>query len=168
MFGDGQLQISMGKKLNNTRSCQPLVTDLLKCLRILFPCVIFYVLSSPDEPSSTSIILALAQDLERVPCNLATYFNVIPKENQASYNRARRYLDEMQSCLRFHSIMAPYTPLPAENTPVPSASTRSYRDAARKAMPHETPQPLTPAQVQRSTQTRAIRQQTQAVKAQIR
>ena len=35
-------------------------------------------------------------------------------------------------------------------------------------MPQETSQPLNPAQVQRSAQTRAIRQQTQAVKAQIR
>ena len=83
-----------------------------------------------EKVTQSDLLSALAKDLEGVQCNLLTYSNVIPKENQASYNRANRHLEEMQSCLRFHSIMAPFTPPPEENTPVPSASTRPYRDAA--------------------------------------
>ena len=92
-------------------------------------------------------LTALAQDLETVQCLLTPLFNVIPKESQASSKRARCNIDDIQSCIRFHCIVAPSTPaappppLPAENTTGHTISTHSYRAATPRDTPNTDPRP---------------------------
>ena len=84
-------------------------------------------------------------------------------------------LQEVQNCMLFYHSITDWSPPAAHPTPPApahrdqaatasdSAAPRSYRDAARQAVPTKSP-----AQQQRNAQAREIRKKTQELKAQIR
>ena len=83
-------------------------------------------------------------------------------------------LHEVHTCMLFSHSCTDWTPTAYPTPPAPterdqaatesgSAAPKSYRDAARKALPTKTP-----AQQQRNAQARELRRKTQELKAQIR
>ena len=102
---------------------------------------------------------------------------LVPKEHPfaARFSKALSTLHEVHTCMLFYHSITDWTPPAAHSTPPAppdrdqtatesgSAAPRSYRDAARKASPTQTP-----AQQQRNAQARDLRKKTQELKAQIR
>ena len=119
---------------------------------------------SDDIRSATSQIESIASPL-------------VPKEHPLAsrFSKALSMLHEVHTCMLFYHSITDGTPTAAHPTPTApvdrdqaatesgSAAPRSYRDAARKALPTKTP-----AQQQRNAQARELRKKTQELKAQIR
>ena len=101
----------------------------------------------------------------------------VPKEHPlaARLSEALSTMHEVHTCMLFYHSITDWTPTAAHSTPPApadrdqaatesgSAAPRSYRDAARKALPTQTP-----AQQQRNAQARELRKKTQELKAKIR
>ena len=101
----------------------------------------------------------------------------VPKEHPLAVRLSETLstMNEVYTCMLFYHSITDWTSTAAHSTPPApadrdhaatesgSAAPRSYRDAARKALPTQTP-----AQQQRNAQARELRKKTQELKAQIR
>ena len=130
-----------------------------------------------EKVTPSDLLEALAQDLATTQAHLACATGSVPPENRETLLGIATRLEEIGTCLGFHKSMVSFATTPpapmAHVTPPSAAGTvrevnRSYRDAARQSLPSEQPQITTLAQRQRTTQAREIREQTNAIKAEIR